>query len=267
MTWQPRALGALVAATVGLTGCGTAEGVGSDPPASEPSDGPYWSHGCVWDSVPGQALLDEVVTVSRGPEGPCEGLELGSTQWFELTSGHADDAAKARAKVVVAEDGSFSFQLRVPSDLRLGSAFVRAVPNDPACDDADNIDCPPAGLRITVGHSPAELTDVTLVSSRLEAPPLPTGSLGVTDYYLPGPEAGQVTLVIIGGGRGCEAVPGWYVTTAAPGSLEIVADRADGGCDSVATPYTSVIEVPEEYAAFESVKIDNVPAVMLAAQR
>ena len=236
----------------------------TDPPRSAEPASPAWAHECVWNPVEGEAYLGEVITVSRGPEGPCEGLELGTTQRFELRSVYVDDEAKAIADVSVAEDGSFSFDIRVPADLRIGSAEVRVVPKDPACDDPDYIDCPPAFLRLTVGHAPPALEDVTLVSAHIDAPRLPEESLGGKNYYRPGPADDQVTLVIIGSGPGCEETPRSYVATAPPDSLEIVSERAPGGCNDMATPWTSIIEVPEEYAGYQSVKIDNVPAELLS---
>ena len=250
-------------AGLALAGCSSADPPPSGPPPSVEPTGPFWAHECVWNPVEGDALLGEVITVSRGPEGPCEGLELGSTQRFELSSGYADDQVTATADVAVAEDGSFSFDIRVPADLRIGSAEVRAVPQDPACDDPEYIDCPPAYLRLTVGHAPDALRDVTIVSTGVDAPRLPEESRGSKNYYRPGPADDQVTVVIIGSGPGCEETPRFYVATAPPDSLEIVSERANGGCNDVATPWTSIIEVPDGFAAYQSLKIDNVPAELL----
>ncbi len=261
MTPRLHGLISLACAVLALAGCASARPPQSSPPPSQESTSPAWAHECVWNPLGGEAVLGQLITVSRGPEGPCEGLELGSTQQFELRSIHGDDTAKATAEVAVAQDGSFSFEIRVPPDLRIGQAEVQAVPRDPACDHPDYIDCPPATLYFTVRHAPSALRGVTLVSTGLEAPRLPEEQLGDHSYYFPGPADDQVTLVIIG--NGCETLPRSYVTTAPSESLEIVSGvDCDGGHD-VATPWTSIIEVPEEYADFESVKVDNVPAELL----
>ena len=249
-------IGVACAAVLTVSGCASA-GAG---PASQPP-GAVVTYECTWHSEGGEVLLGETISVSRGPEGACEGLELGASQVFELRSNYADDDVTAIEEVDVGEDGSFAFEIRVPDGLRIGRAVLQAVPNEPGCDDPQVLDCPPPAVNFTVRHPASALRDVGILTAGLEAPALPEESIGSRSFYLPGPREGEVTLVIIG--SGCETLPRSYVATAASDSLEIVSEVRGDTCNDMATPWTTVIQVPEEYAGFTSVKVDNVPAVEL----
>jgi hypothetical protein len=248
------------AAPLALSGCAA---IGDGPRTAPPAGGSAVSvvYACEWNIEGGDVLLGETISVSRGPDGPCDGLELGTTQLFELRSNHADDPVKATAEVDVAQDGSFTFEIRVPENLRLNTAVLQAVPADPGCDDPAVLDCPPPSVYFTVRHARAALREVTLAATGLDAPRLTAGSVGAEHSYRPGPADGQVTLVI--SGNGCETLPRWYVATAPSDSLEIVSETQDVECTDVATRWTSIIELPAEYADFESVKVDNIPAELL----
>jgi hypothetical protein len=104
------------------------------------------------------------------------------------------------------------------------------------------------------------LRDVEVVSTDLATPPLPAHALEEWSkpYYLLGPTDGQLTLVLPG--SGCETRPRSFVVGAPSNELEIVSEVQGDACDAIGMRWTSIIEVPNDYAAFESVIVDNVPA-------
>ncbi|WP_108251256.1 hypothetical protein [Planctomonas deserti] len=188
-------------------------------------------------------------------------------QTFELRSAHVADVVKAVADVAVAEDGSFSFEVQVPLELRLGRAIVQAIPDTGSCLDPEALDCPAPTVNLDVRHPASALRDVNVLSTGLATPPLPAHALEdwSDPYYLPGPADGQLTLVLPG--SGCETRPNSFVVTAPSKRLEIVSEVQGDACPEIAMRWTSIIEVPDEYAAFDSVTVDNLPAKLAAASR
>ena len=211
----------------------------------------------------GEVFVGERVRVARGADGPCDGLAVGGTQMFSFRSSQPDSIVGVSALADIADDGSLSFELEIPADMRLGDAVLEAVPRVNPCDDDTMLDCPPPKANVTVRHRPSALRLVDLRSAGLAAPELPAPR-GESSFVLRGPARDQLTVVLIG--HRCETVPIAFVATAPRHSLELVSGRRTAGaCYDGDTPWTSVIEVPARYAAFRSVKVDNVPAEFLPA--
>ena len=252
MTWRGRLwTGLAMSAAVTLGGC-------VSPPDDQQPRRATIPIVCGSTSGVTEVFVGEIVQVTRGPDGPCDGLGVGRKQFFTFRSSNVYSSVGASAYVEIADDGSLSFELLVPADMRLGTATLEAVPRVNPCDDDAMLDCPPPSATVTVSHRPSALRTVNLVSSGLEPPPLPE-RLGDRAYVLRGPAPDEVTVVLRG--HRCETVPAAFVTTVLRDSLELVSGRRTGGaCEEVATPWTSIIEVPAAYAGFRSVKVDNVPA-------
>jgi hypothetical protein len=210
-----------------------------------------------------EVFVGETVQVTRGPDGPCDGLGVGRKQFFTFRSSNVYSSVGATAYVEIADDGSVSFELVVPADMRLGTAKLEAVPRVNPCDDDAMLDCPPPSATVTVSHRPSALRTVSPVSSGLEPSPLPE-RLGDRAYVLRGPAPDEVTVVLRD--SRCETIPTAFVSTAPRDSLELVSGPRTGGkCQGVPSPWTSIIEVPAAYAGFTSVKVDNVPAELHSA--
>jgi hypothetical protein len=237
----------------------------SPPDAGAPSRATV-EYECVLQSDGGEVVLGETISVTRGPDGECEGLDLGSTQSFELRSSYAADEVKATVEVAVSEDGAFSFEVQVPDELRLARAVLQALPADPGCDDPSVLDCPAPTVSFDVVHPASALRNAVVVSKALATPALPAEPLEshVHGFYQLGPADDELTLVIPG--SGCETLPRFYVATAPSNSLEFVTEEVGDICTDMAVQWTTVVHVPEEYAGFNSVKIDNVPAELLPAE-
>ncbi len=118
-----------------------------------------------------------------------------------------------------------------------------------------------------VDHPASTLRDVKVVSTGLATPPLPAHALEdwSKPYYLRGPADGQLTLVLPG--SGCETRPRSFVVGAPSNKLEIVSEVQGDACDAIGMRWTSIIEVPDDYVAFESVEVDNVPAEPVSANQ
>lgn len=251
-TMRRLALMAGLASALALVGCAPV----TPGTTSTPAD-PGGTAKCDFVVSPSEVILGGTMLISRQPAPECLGLAPGSLQTFELRS--AGQTTIRVAEVQVAADGSFAVEAHVPTDTPTGGALLTAVP--PVVHYCSDLDCPLSLVNVFVRHAKADTTPLTLVGHDLETPPLPPGA---DAYALPGPEPGQLTLVIIG--NGCLTVPDSYVHTAGPTSLEIVskvsAPHGDG-CTENRKPWTSVIAVPDAYAGFTTVKVDNVEAELL----
>jgi len=189
----------------------------------------------------------------------------GSVQSFELQSITVGGAIERSAEFEVAADGSFTAEVTVPTDIRIGRATLIAVP--PVrhyCSDDTADDCILPRILLTVGHAADDLTPVTIVRSEVDTPPLPDHG-ALDPFAFPGPAQGQLTLVIYG--SSCPTLPDAYVNNAPAKSLEIVTKvhipANAGGCAELAKPWTTVIEIPDEYGDFDTVKVDNVEATIV----
>jgi hypothetical protein len=219
--------------------------------------------GCAAEAPPSDVFVGEAVEVTRGPDGLCDGLAVGRTQTFTFRSTDRTSTVGSSIFAEIGENGSFSFELEVPADMRLGRAVLEAVPRVTACDDDNALECPPPSAHVIVRHRPTALRPVALVSSRLPTPALPSGG-GVHAYVLRMPLHDELTVVLAG--KRCETIPTAFVATAPRGSLELVSGpRPSGSCLQNGRFWTSVIEVPKSHAAFTSVKIDNIPVSVLPA--
>ena len=259
-----RLLALACAAALLVTGCAFPGTGGSEPPNADQRSGRTVAYSCVWGgSDGGKVFLGETISVSRGPEGPCEGLELGSTQTFLFHSGYLEYQVSTEVEVDVAEDGSFAFEVPVPATAAIGSAYIEPVPADPECDVEGALDCPPPRVYLEVGHPPSSLGNVTIVSTEQVTAGVPSGVDGDPGYALRGPTEDRLTVVIFG--PGCPAVPKHFVATAARDSLELVSHVEAEACNEPRIPWSSVIEVPDGYDDFTTAKVDNVPVRLMAA--
>jgi hypothetical protein len=110
---------------------------------------------------------------------------------------------------------------------------------------------------------PDSMAPVEILGVTAEAPPLPDGTAWDSSAQ-PGPGRNELTLTIVG--SSCATRPSMYVVNAPSDRLHIVSAEtvpAGEGCDSVATPWTTVISVPEKYRDYRTVSVDNVDAVLL----
>ncbi|MBO0983780.1 hypothetical protein [Rathayibacter sp. SD072] len=219
-------------------------------------------YACVLQSEIGEIELGGVLSVHRGPDGPCDGLETGTMQRFELRSIVEADPVRASVDVDVASDGSLAFDVQVPEELRLGRALLQAVSPERECRDPAVLDCPAPTVRFVI-------TDSSVQDLRLDSAPSLTspGPVGATDSsrasYRPGPLPDQITVVLPG--PTCETVPASFVTDAPADSLEMVSAIRGDVCGESLNWWMSVVDVPDGYADYDSVKVDNVPAVLLPA--
>ncbi|MCM6762283.1 hypothetical protein NB037_07610 [Rathayibacter sp. ZW T2_19] len=258
MTRRNAVLGAVCLLVGAVTGCSTAGSTGSGAGRTAVTV----EYTCVLQSEIGEIELGGVLSVHRGPDGPCDGLETGTTQRFELRSIMEADPVRASVDVDVAVDGSLAFDVQVPTDLRLGRALLQAVSLERECRDPAVLDCPAPTVRFVV-------TDSSVQDLRLASAPSPTAPDQVATldaigaHYRPGPLADQITVVLPG--PTCETVPASFVTDAPAGSLEMVSAIRGDACGESMNWWTSVVDVPDGYADYDSVKVDNVPAALLPA--
>lgn len=153
--------------------------------------------------------------------------------------------------------------------LRAGLA-VAAVLALAGCDAGSGVDggTPPVSAPPTL---PPHLAALVVVEPDAETPQLPPDDFDApglaAGYAQPGPGDGRLTMVIFG--SGCQSVPESYVRAAPAHSLQIVSTLvgADGvtACTAQRKPWTSVIEVPEDFSGYSEVLIDNVPVDILPA--
>ncbi|MBX0300372.1 hypothetical protein K2F54_10335 [Cryobacterium sp. 1639] len=250
-----------VACAVLLAGCAT-PGASTDP------------FGCGIVVTPERAVVGGDVTVSRPAAEPsdiCTTLDPGSTQTLEIRSSISDDPIRGTATAVVEDDGSFEVTMPVPTGIRLDRAVVTAIP--PAESDCTEAaaaagtpdDCYFPRAQFTVGFADDDLAPVTIVSTDAAQPPHPPGDGFPDSYALAGPGRNELTLVIFG--SGCASRPTRYLHDAPTGSLEIVSEvimpAGQNGCNEPLIPWTTVIEVPDEYRDYRSVKVDNLDAILL----
>ena len=218
--------------------------------------------GCAEEAPPTEVFVGESVEVTRGPDGPCDGLAVGRTQTFTFRSVDRTSSVGSSVFAEIEENGSFSFQLEVPADMQLGRAVLEAVPRVNPCNDDASLDCPPPTAHVIVRYRPTALRAVTLVQSRLEVAP-PAGG-GIRAFASRGPGANQVTIVLPA--TRCETVPTAFVAGSPRNSLELIAGPPpSGSCLDHGTFRTSILEVPRTHADYTTVKVDNVPLPLLPA--
>lgn len=253
--------GVLSVCAVLLVGC-AAPAAGTDP------------FGCGIVVTPQQALIGEDVTISRPATEPgsiCTTLAPGTTQTLEIRSIVVDDSARQTATVVVEPDGSFEATMPLPAGIRLERAVVTAIP--PAASDCSAAaaaagtadDCYFPRAQFTVAFAGDELSPVTLISTDAAQPALPSSDQIQGSYAQPGPGPNQLTLVIYG--SGCASRPTQFRHTAPTDSLEIVSEviipAGQDGCTEPSLPWTTVIEVPDAYRDYRSVRVDNLDTILI----
>lgn len=254
----------LWACSVVLVGCaGTTGSAAVD--AAAPTD-PF---GCGIVVTPAVAVVGQDVLVSRPPTAPgeiCATLAPGTTQTLELRSNHVHDSARQTASATVAADGSFEATLPVPTDIRLGQVLVTAIP--PAEFDCTAVaaaagipeDCYFPRAQFTVKYDPDELSPVRIVTTEVETPAPPVG--GESDSYaVAGPGENELTLTIYG--SACPSRPSTFVHTADPETLKIVSAVSGDICAEPLVPWTTVIDVPDDYRDYRSVSVDNLATILL----
>lgn len=270
---------ALVTASVlsGCAGADTSEPGGPGTPSSDahhspglgvstdPSTDPL-ACGIAVSPLPAEVGADLVI--SRAPAvltDACSSVVPGSTQTLELRSIRGSDQSTS-VTVPVAADGSFTTTMPIPDDLRLGDSLVTLIPpTGLACTapgEATMEDCILPRVHFEVGHNPDELTPVQIISTSTDLAQTTLAELNSAPYAVAGPGPNELTLVM--DGNACPTRPASFVNTAPPGSLEIVSEdiyrEGITGCGDLFTLWTTVIIVPNNYADFDLVKIDNIDA-------
>ncbi|WEO78811.1 hypothetical protein BJQ94_07210 [Cryobacterium sp. SO2] len=259
------AVAALLIGAAALPGCA---GVVGGSPAAVGESSTVDPLACGMTVEPGSAVLGEEVLISRPATEPgeCATLAPGSTQTLELRSSTRGITVEQSVPVLIGNDGAFEARMRIPTGIRLGDAVITAIP--PAELDctatAAAEECILPRTYLAVGFDPDDLRPVRLTDTAADTPTLPADDLVDTPYALAGPGANELTLVLIG--SSCPTRPADFVAGTSAGTLQIVsADEVPPGedCDALAMHWTTVIEIPDGYAGFRSVTVDNVPAILL----
>ncbi|MGY4856435.1 hypothetical protein [Cryobacterium sp. AP23] len=261
---------ALLAGAGTLIGCaGAAETTGeADATAvAQPVD----PLACGITVTPATAVFGDEVRITRPATDPgeCTTLDPGSTQTLELRSSILGFTAEQSVPVIVGADGAFETRMRIPTGIRLGDAIVTAIPPPELnCDGAtskDTGECILPRAYFAVGFASEDLEPLGITSVDVATPALPTDDVLLESYALAGPGPQELTVVVYG--SSCETRPATYLRTAPADTLQLVSavEVPPGeGCDTLAMPWTTVIEIPEGFSGYRTVTVDNVEAVLLA---
>ena len=270
----------LALASTGIAGCASVTGapVAGTPGTGDPGTSaprpitPIDPFGCGLVVNPATAVIGAEVVISRAATEPgeCATLVPGSTQTLELRASVRGLEVEQSVTTVVGGDGAVEARMRMPTGIRLGRAVITAIPPaeldctgptiDPIADDA----CILPRASVTVVFDSRKLAPVTIVSTDAQPPDLPLTDVPLVSFAIPGPGAGELTLVI--SGSGCETRPAAFLRTAPAHTLAItsaVIVPTDQDCDALAMPWTTVIAVPDGFRDYDTVTVDNVAAVLL----
>jgi hypothetical protein len=259
----------LVGAAV-LAGCAAAAGSTGEaeaPPVAQPVD----RLACGITVTPATAVFGDEVLITRPATEPgeCQTLAPGSTQTLELRASIHGLTAEQSVPVVVGADGGFETRMRIPTGIRVGDAVVTALPPpELTCEAAAagaTEECILPRAYFAVGFAPADLEPLGITGIDVATPALPTGGALRESYALAGPGPQELTVVVFG--TSCETRPSSFVRTAPADTLALVSSvevPPGEGCDTLAMPWTTVIEIPEGFTGYRTVTVDNVEAVLLA---